>query len=66
MATSEVVSDTMNLMLVLAQRAKKKRDGEALQNLVFAAKTIIRLLESLEDSSTESYSSSRRSKANGR
>jgi hypothetical protein len=48
MATAELVSDAMEIILVLAQRAKRQRDAEALQNLVFASKTINRLLESLE------------------
>jgi len=55
MATSEVVSDTMNIVLVLAWRAKQKRDGEALQNLVFASKTINRLIESLEKTHTRLF-----------
>src|SRR5262249_32597761 len=48
MTTAEVVSDAMQLVLVLAQRAEQKRDGDALQNLVFAAKTINRFSELLE------------------
>jgi hypothetical protein len=55
MATSEVISDTMNFVLVLAWRAKQKRDGEALHNLVFASKTINRLIESLEKTHTDLF-----------
>ena len=55
MPTLYVVSDAMNLLLVLARRAKQKRDGEALLNLVLAAKTINGLLKSLERTHRELF-----------
>lgn len=55
MPTSEVVSDTMNFVAVLAWRAKQKCDREAVQDLVFTSKTINRLLEGLEQTHSELF-----------
>jgi hypothetical protein len=48
MTTLEVAGDMREFVLVLAQRAKQKCDGEAIQALVRAAKTINWFLESVE------------------
>jgi hypothetical protein len=48
MRTLEVAGDMREFVLALAQRAKQKRDGEAIQALVTAAKTINWFLESVE------------------
>ena len=55
MTTLELASDLRELLMVLAQRAKQKRDEDAIKALIVAAKTINWFLESLESTHEELF-----------